>query len=363
MKEPYDTQSHSKRAGTAESSAATSAPQRSVLHTALWLVAVVLLVLLVVFTFRILLVIFAGLLLATVLHAVASAGTRRLHLPYWAALTLLVALALGSAAALIASFAPDIGQQFHTLTQDLTQSAHQLLSRLSKLSQAAGNSGTAAPKPNESAPSGEWLGRAVHVFGNSVEVLGGLIVIAFLGIYVAAKPALYRDALISVTPARHRTRLLRALEAVRGNLARWLMGRALAMLFVGVTTAICFALLKVPLALALGVFAGVLTFVEYAGAVIAAVPPIVLALSQGTTTVLLVAALFTVLHVIEGYVLTPLLARATVHIPPAVTLACQVLLGALAGALGLTFSTPLLVVVISAVQAWRGHDAHPKHAR
>jgi predicted PurR-regulated permease PerM len=93
--------------------------------------------------------------------------------------------------------------------------------------------------------------------------------------------------------------------------------------------------------------------VEYAGAIASAIPPVILAFGQGPGTVLGVVVVYTVLHVIEGYVLTPLLARASVRLPPGVSLGTQALLGTLAGPLGLTFATPLLVVGVSAVQTWR----------
>jgi predicted PurR-regulated permease PerM len=62
---------------------------------------------------------------------------------------------------------------------------------------------------------------------------------------------------------------------------------------------------------------------------------------------------YTVLHVLEGYVITPLLARTSVHLPPALTLSAQALLGEIVGVLGLTFSTPLFVVGVSTVTAFR----------
>lgn len=63
--------------------------------------------------------------------------------------------------------------------------------------------------------------------------------------------------------------------------------------------------------------------------------------------------MYTVLHIIEGYVLTPLLARTSVRIQPATTLAAQFLLAALVGVLGLTFATPLLVIAVTTARAMR----------
>jgi predicted PurR-regulated permease PerM len=135
------------------------------------------------------------------------------------------------------------------------------------------------------------------------------------------------------------------------------------MAFVGITTTILFQVFGLPLAFGLGALAGTLTFIEYAGAVISAIPAILIAFTQSPSMALAVGALFTVLHIIEGYVLTPLLARATVHLPPAITLASQALLGTLAGAIGLTFSTPLLIVAISCAEANKQLKPQPAQSR
>jgi predicted PurR-regulated permease PerM len=185
-----------------------------------------------------------------------------------------------------------------------------------------------------------------------------LVITFFIGLYGAAQPDAYRRAALALAPGPQRERVDAALVASSKNLSRWLLGRLIAMLFVGLTTTILFQVFKLPLAFGLGVLAGVLTFVEYAGAVISAIPPILIGFSQSPTTALAVAILFVVLHIIEGYVLTPLLARATVHLPPGVTLASQAILGALAGALGLTFSTPLLIVAISCAEVVRKPSEH-----
>ncbi len=137
------------------------------------------------------------------------------------------------------------------------------------------------------------------------------------------------------------------------------------MLFVGISCAVAFLLLGVPLAIPLAVLAGLLTFVEYLGAIASAVPAMLLAFTNGPLRALWVGLVFTGLHLIEGYLLTPLLARNTVRLPPAVTLVGQALLGALVGSVGLTFSTPLLVVAVSAGKEWRkrgASDAKPSAA-
>jgi predicted PurR-regulated permease PerM len=332
--------------------AGAGAPLRLVL-IALGLIATAVLF---TFAFRYLLVIFAGGLFAVFLHALADWTARRLHLPYGVMLAVLLLLGGALLAVSVISLVPTVAEQIEELRHQLPQAVAKLRERAQHLPLVPQS--TNHPKPLE---PGQALSAALSALGGSIEVLGGLVVVFFLGVYGAAQPAVYSRVVLALTPRGYEARMSRTLSAVSASLSRWLVGRFVAMLFVGITSAIGFHLLQVPAALALGMFAGALTFIEYAGAVISAAPPILFALATSPTAALGVAIMFTVLHVIEGYILTPLLARASVHLPPGVTLACQVLLGALAGPLGLTYSTPLLVVCVSATQAWRAqHCTSPE---
>jgi predicted PurR-regulated permease PerM len=303
----------------------------------------------VAFGFRYLLVVFAGVLFAVFLHALAGWIARFIHVPYGVALALL--LLLGGAALVVGalSLVPTVSEQIDDLQHRVPEALSKLSERVQKLLPKSGG-------PQKGPEPGQVLGALLAALGGSLEVIGGLIVVFFLGVYGAAQPKVYSRVVLALTPQRHEQRMTETLRAVSTSLSRWLLGRAVAMLFVGVASAIGFQLLHVPAAVALGTFAGLLTFIEYAGAVISAAPPTLFALASSPTAALGVLGLFTGLHIIEGYILTPLLARASVHLPPGVTLACQVVLGALAGPLGLTFSTPLLVVAVAATQSWRAQQ-------
>jgi predicted PurR-regulated permease PerM len=268
-------------------------------------------------------------------------------MPIGLSLALLVLLCAALAVVGSVLTAPTLGDQVERLRQALPTAIAQLRGRLPPELSGA----TALPNARGAVRASS--GFLVSALGNSIEVLSALVVIFFVAIYGAAQPQQYVDAVLAITPAQHRERVGRVLDCVRHNLTRWLVGRLIAMTFVGVTTTIAFHFLHLPLAIVLGVLAGLLTFIEYAGAVASAIPPLILALAESPVRALWVLAIFTALHVIEGYVLTPLLARAAVHLPPAITLSTQVIFSVLVGPLGLTFSTPLLVLGISTVKAWR----------
>jgi predicted PurR-regulated permease PerM len=307
-----------------------------------------------VFAFKTAAILFAGTLFALALHAIAAWLARSVHVPYHLALALVVVLGLSTTALVFVLFAPSAATEFRKLTEQLPAAFARATQRL-PLSSIMGSSASSSAAPQ--ALQSTLQNIAFAAVGNSVEAVAALLVVFFIGVYGAAQPGVYERAVLALVPQRERARAHAAVHSAADSLTRWLLGRCVAMLFVGVTTGIAFHLLHIPLAGALAIFAGLLTFIEYAGAVISAIPPVLLAFAQSPTVAISVLVLYTALHVIEGYVLTPLLARVSVRVPAAIGLGSQVLLGTLAGPLGLTFSTPLLVIVVSTVRAFREHSA------
>jgi predicted PurR-regulated permease PerM len=128
------------------------------------------------------------------------------------------------------------------------------------------------------------------------------------------------------------------------------------MLGIAIATWIGLLVLGIPLALALAVLAGLLTFIPNFGPVIAAVPAMLLALLEGPTQVLYVGILYLGLQTVESYTLEPYVMRKADDLAPALVIAWQLFLGVTLGTLGLIFATPLLVVVTVLVQRFYIED-------
>lgn len=122
------------------------------------------------------------------------------------------------------------------------------------------------------------------------------------------------------------------------------------MLFVGFATAIGLAILGMPLALSLGVIAGVLAFIPFFGPIASGILAVVLAFTQGPTHALYVAGLMILIQQVEGNVLMPLVQRWAVSLPPVLGILAGVIFGVLFGLVGVLFATPLIVVVMVLVQ-------------
>jgi predicted PurR-regulated permease PerM len=100
-------------------------------------------------------------------------------------------------------------------------------------------------------------------------------------------------------------------------------------------------LVGLPLALLLGIIAGLLAFIPNIGPIIAAVPAVLLAFMDGGTTVLLVIGVYVLVQTLESYAITPFLQQERVSLPPALVIGMQLLMGVLFGLSGLMFATPI----------------------
>jgi len=176
--------------------------------------------------------------------------------------------------------------------------------------------------------------------------LEATVVILIVGIFGAAEPDLYRAGLFHLVPPQSRPRVGEAIDAIAFNLRHWLVAQLILMVMLGITTWIGLWLIGVPLALILGMIAGIFELVPYVGAWLSAVPAGLIALLRGPQYLLYTLGLYLFLHLLEGYVLHPLIQRRAVHLPPALILVAQALMGEMFGVLGLFVAAPLTVAVM-----------------
>jgi predicted PurR-regulated permease PerM len=192
--------------------------------------------------------------------------------------------------------------------------------------------------------------RLADVATQTLGAVGSIGLMAVVGVYLAADPGLYRGGLVRLVPPAYRAAIDAALLASGHALSRWLLGQSISMLFVGFATAIGLALLGMPLALTIGVIAGVLAFIPFFGPMASGLLAVLLAFMQGPTQALYVAALCVVIQQIEGNLLMPFVQRWAVELPPVLGITAAVIFGLLFGLPGVILATPLMVVVMVLVQ-------------
>lgn len=289
----------------------------------------------------------AGILIAVFLSTVAGAVARHSPIPYGAALAALIVGGVGAFLFAVLYLGPQLVEQLSGLAQQLPRALHDVMGHVRTWAgQRLGVSFEGLPHPDGQSLIAGARG-AVTALG---AILAGAIVAAFVGVYGAISPRAYVEAALKLVPPEKRRRAEEIFGELGHRLGRWMIGRVASMVIVGLASAIALSALKIPLALSLGLLAELFTFVEYIGAIASAIPPILLALADEPTRAVWVAVLFTAIHVVDGYVLTPFIVRTAVRFSPAFTISAQALFGALFGVIGLTFASPFVIVCATIIE-------------
>jgi predicted PurR-regulated permease PerM len=201
------------------------------------------------------------------------------------------------------------------------------------------------------------VGRIAGYTSGLVAALADLTLVLVAGIYLAVDPRRYRRGVLLLVPRRVRAEAARAFDNAGRALRLWVVGQLVAMAVVGVLTTVGLYLIGMPSALALGFLAGVADFVPFIGPLLAAVPAILVALSEGGSMVFWVIGLYILVQQIESNAIVPLIQRRMVDLPPVLTLFAVLSFGILFGPLGFLLGTPLAVVLYVAVKQLYIQDA------
>ncbi|AUX29046.1 MULTISPECIES: AI-2E family transporter [Sorangium] len=295
--------------------------------------------------FDVVALVFAGILLAVFLRGIGDWLSRRTPLSSGWALIVTVAALAAVVTAGVWLIAPSLAAQVDELAQRLPQAARRIAEHAGRYAwgrELAERLSDVRVLPH----ARQALVGATRLLSTTLGALAGAVIVLFVGLFLAAEPATYRKGLLRLVPIARRERASTVLDDTGHILRRWLLGRLLSMAVVGVMTWIGLALLGIRLALVLAILAATLTFVPYIGPLLALVPAALLGLLQGPAMAGYVAALYLGIQLVESYLITPLIQRSTVSLPPGLILATQVLMGTLTGGLGVVLATPLLAALV-----------------
>lgn len=325
------------RAAARRSAAAGVTIPRALAYLAVTALAVLFLWL----TLKVVLVIFAGVLLAVSLRRTADHMSRLVGFGPGLALAVVVLLILLFFALAGWLFSRGIASQMDQLSRQLPAAVDKLATMIGQSDDGRILNQHLSTQNIATSPASViqgLLGAAI----NMIEVVGAIIVIVFLGLYFAAEAGLYCHGLLRLVAPGRRARAAQILGATADTLWRWMLGRLFAMAVLGSLVTLGLWIIGVPLPIALGLLAAIFTFVPYLGAFASAVPSVLIAGAVRLDLALYVVVLYLAIHLVEGYVLIPLVQRRVVRLPPALTLSAQILLGVLAGFLGLLLATPIV---------------------
>jgi predicted PurR-regulated permease PerM len=275
-------------------------------------------------------------------HRARTLGRRRL--PRWVIVLAVYLTVLAGGVALAAAVAPPLIQQAKELAADLPRLVDRgqkvlvergLLKEQLTLREALARSpfgGTDAV--------GTVVGAVWGVLGGLV----GLVTILILTFYfVVESDGIFRT-LVRLFPAHRRARVTAVVGEIGHKVGAWLGGQFLLSGIIGASSAAALGLMGVPYFVVLAVLSAIGEMIPVVGPLLAAIPAILVALSESWKLALFVAAFFLVQQQVENHALVPKLMERQLGINPVTVIIALLIGSALLGVIGALLAIPTAAI-------------------
>ncbi len=192
-------------------------------------------------------------------------------------------------------------------------------------------------------PTGEGAFRALSgIFGGVVS----FVLIVVLSFYFAVQETGVDDFLRIVLPIKHQEYALGLWKRSHQKIGLWMQGQLILSCIMGIFAFLWLSILGIQFSLVLAFVAALAELIPVFGPIIAGVTAVAVALStEPTSTVLLVAGGYLVLHELEANLIYPLVVKKVVGVPPLLVILALFAGGELAGFLGILLSVPIAATI------------------
>jgi predicted PurR-regulated permease PerM len=313
---------------------------QKVWHTVAIVALLVVVILIARVAFNVLLMILCGVLISVYFHGLGDMIERHTKLSRrWA-----MVISVGGSFALLAILLWFMGT---TIQNQVSQLSNTLPSTIATARAKMGETplGNKVLNYFSGDNSQKLFATAQSFFSTSFGVLGNIYVILLLGIFFTASPSLYKDGLLLLIPEDKKFMARYIMNRISLSLKGWLKGMMLSIVLITIMLTIGLSIIGIPVALVLALIAGMLKIIPNFGSLAAMIPGVLLALTMGTNTAIVVTLLYIVSQTIVSNIVTPLIQKKMINLPPALTIISQIIMGTLSGALGIIMAVPLLAIL------------------
>ena len=180
--------------------------------------------------------------------------------------------------------------------------------------------------------------------------LGTFVIGLIIGFYLLLDFDKNTKAFYELIPVKLRSDIYKLIEMINVPLRKFVQGALIDCSIVFVISFIGFAIigLKAPLLFAL--FCGLTNIIPYAGPYIGGAPAVLVALSQGTTTGIIVLIFIVIVQMLEGNLIQPLIMSKTTKISPIAIILGLLVFGHFFGIVGMILATPIIGTIKSIIQ-------------
>ena len=291
--------------------------------------------------FNVLLLALAGCIIAVYFHGLADMIERRTKIRRKFAMLLSVAGSILIIVSLLWFIGAKIQTQITELSNSLPNTINTMNAKLNKTPL-----GQMVLEYSKGDNTKKLLEFSKTFFNTSFGVLGQLYIILFLGIFFTSNPSIYKNGILLLIPSSKKLVGQTIMDRICKSLRGWLKGMLLSMVLIFILITAGLTILGIPVAMVLGLITGILEIVPNIGAIIAMAPGVLLALTISTNTAIIVSLLYIISQTIVANIITPIIQKKMINLPPALTLVSQLIMGAVSGALGIVLAVPILAIIM-----------------
>jgi predicted PurR-regulated permease PerM len=295
----------------------------------------------------------AGLVVLVLSPAVR--GLMRLRVPREVAATAVFLAAAAATPALVPLMVRTLLAQLKSLLESSPESLGHggIVTRLSHSSNSMIRKGAVAVE--------HWVRVHQHdagkILGDVGVTLAHIGVVLLLGsllgyLILLSRPGLSAGLMLIVPPGRRQT-VTEVMDEMGRIVAGFVRARLIVSAVVGVITTIGLWAIGMPAWLLLGFLVGVANLVPTLGSFIGGAPVVLVALlTKPPAFVFAAVAVMVVAHAVDGYVLSPIILKETVGLPPVVVLLSVVIGAELMGIIGIFAAIPVAGIIQYALKRW-----------
>jgi predicted PurR-regulated permease PerM len=201
-------------------------------------------------------------------------------------------------------------------------------------------------------------GAALTVTKSVITAVVATLTIIFMTFFMLLEGRIWIDRILGLFPPAAQPRWRRVGNDIYRTVGGYVTGNLLISLIAGIASGIVLKLVGVPYAVALGLLVALFDLIPLAGATIAAVLCVLVAIAaSGTTAAIVVGVFFVVYQQLENHLIQPLVYGRTVQLSPLAVL-ISVLVGAqIAGVLGALAAIPIAGTIQVLLVDWRASRA------
>jgi predicted PurR-regulated permease PerM len=202
-----------------------------------------------------------------------------------------------------------------------------------------------------------------NIFTTVTNVIGGLfsvILVLVLTFYMVVEEDSWRRFFRRMAPDEYQPYLTQLFMKMQKKIGQWLRGQLIVMFAVGAASYLGLLAFGIDYALVLGLFAGLVEIVPYAGPTIGAIPALLIAFLDSPLKAVFILLLYLLIQQLENSVLTPKVMQKTTGLNPLVSIVALLIGFKVAGIAGAIFAIPVATMLsVFAYDVFRPSSALP----